>query len=166
MLMQPFSGCPLHVFTLLWDAYAHGHYSFALVVWSTRSCSLVEVWHIFEYLANTLIFFLAGALTGNCMIYIEWLSNATIIANTDMKNVGLFVSRSVVGTYLTVVAINTPCEFTNPPTTHTTPCHAIHTYRLVCVGKVTTSHARASWSTRDAIRTLTQRPQKTKCCHI
>ncbi|CAJ1394481.1 unnamed protein product [Effrenium voratum] len=33
--------------------------------------SLMSFWHVFEYLCNTLIFFLAGALTGNSMINIE-----------------------------------------------------------------------------------------------
>merc|ERR1719181_2029981 len=35
-----------------------------------------EVWHALEFLANTLIFFLAGALTGDAMLTVEaedWL---------------------------------------------------------------------------------------------
>lgn len=33
--------------------------------------SLIHCWHMFEYLGNTIVFFLAGALTGNTMVHIE-----------------------------------------------------------------------------------------------
>ncbi|CAE7384973.1 NHX7 [Symbiodinium natans] len=33
--------------------------------------SLMSFWHVFEYMCNSLIFFLAGALTGNAMVKIE-----------------------------------------------------------------------------------------------
>merc|ERR1719326_1116334 len=32
--------------------------------------SMIHIWHMFEYLGNTLIFFLAGALTGQTMVHI------------------------------------------------------------------------------------------------
>mmetsp|Transcript_11802 Transcript_11802/g.33365 ORF Transcript_11802/g.33365 Transcript_11802/m.33365 type:complete len:1161 (+) Transcript_11802:66-3548(+) len=35
--------------------------------------SMHHVWHMFEYLGNTVIFFLAGALTGGTMIKIPWM---------------------------------------------------------------------------------------------
>merc|ERR1719199_976955 len=42
--------------------------------------SMHTVWHIFEYLGNTVIFFLAGALTGHTMVKIAWEDYIHLIA--------------------------------------------------------------------------------------
>lgn len=38
----------------------------------TSKESMHTVWHVFEYLGNSLIFFLAGALTGRSILFIAW----------------------------------------------------------------------------------------------
>merc|ERR1719199_557517 len=42
--------------------------------------SMHTVWHIFEYLGNTVIFFLAGALTGQVMLKVQWKDYIHLLA--------------------------------------------------------------------------------------
>ena len=41
--------------------------------------SMHAVWHMIEYLGNTLIFFLAGALMGNVMAVVDWLDYVHLV---------------------------------------------------------------------------------------
>jgi len=65
--------------------------------------SLHHVWHMFEYLGNTLIFFLAGALTGKSMTKIPWEDYLHLImiyiVATLIRGMLLFCSRPIL-TYL------------------------------------------------------------------
>jgi NhaP-type Na+/H+ or K+/H+ antiporter len=60
---------------------------------------LHHIWHMFEYLGNTLIFFLAGALTGNTMVHIPAIDYARLfaiyIACMTIRGTFLFSARPV-----------------------------------------------------------------------
>jgi len=50
-------------------------------MWPVITCkeSMETVWHMFEYLGNVVIFFLAGALTGRTMTQIQWVDYAHLL---------------------------------------------------------------------------------------
>jgi len=63
--------------------------------------TLVHVWHIFEFLGNTVIFFLAGALTGDTMLHVGWEDYAHLfviyIVLTVIRGVVIFLSLPIMG---------------------------------------------------------------------
>jgi len=58
-----------------------------------------EVWHVFEYMGNTLIFFLAGALTGNVATNIEWMDYVRLLVLyliiMLIRGLTVFISRPI-----------------------------------------------------------------------
>jgi hypothetical protein len=61
--------------------------------------SMHAVWHMLEYLGNTLIFFLAGALTGKVMVHIAWADYLHLmviyVVTTVIRGMMLLTSRPI-----------------------------------------------------------------------
>jgi NhaP-type Na+/H+ or K+/H+ antiporter len=75
--------------------------------------SMTTVWHMLEYMLNTLVFFLAGALTGATMIDMNPMDMvhliAIYVACTLIRGLTLFVSRPIL-TMLSPVSPVSPAE--------------------------------------------------------